>query len=161
MKLLGDYARAKRFNKILKHVNFEDVVLDLGCGKDMCNTKKLRTLGFNCIGVDLNGGDVVADARCLPFEDNFFDTVLAIEVLEHVDCVKEICRVLKPNGWLIATTPNPALDWIIHVFEGLGLIYPNVTPHNNLLRLKDLPMKLIKFDWMFFHITQFGVLAND
>jgi SAM-dependent methyltransferase len=50
--------------------------------------------------------DVFADAAALPFADGRFDTVLCLEVLEHVPypgtVVAEIYRVLKPGGraWL-------------------------------------------------------------
>lgn len=42
--------------------------------------------------------------------DNSFDYVVAVEVLEHVEAdeqfVKEVCRVLKPGGTFLMTTPN-------------------------------------------------------
>jgi SAM-dependent methyltransferase len=45
----------------------------------------------------------------LPFEVASFDTVVCTEVLEHVpepaQVVREIARVLKPNGYVILTTP--------------------------------------------------------
>ncbi|MBL7036928.1 class I SAM-dependent methyltransferase [Candidatus Microgenomates bacterium] len=48
----------------------------------------------------------------LPWKDNFFDFVVFSEVMEHLIPPKlpfvfnEIKRVLKPNGWLLVTTPN-------------------------------------------------------
>ena len=46
----------------------------------------------------------------LPFEDNYFDSVLMTEVLEHVaspeSVFQEISRVLKPGGTLYLTTPS-------------------------------------------------------
>ena len=47
----------------------------------------------------------------LPYEDNYFDSVIFSEVLEHiyespVQILKELYRILKPNGVLILTTPN-------------------------------------------------------
>lgn len=51
---------------------------------------------------------VVADAAHLPFADNRFDLILANHVLFYLDnpmdALKEIKRVLKPNGVLIAST---------------------------------------------------------
>jgi ubiquinone/menaquinone biosynthesis C-methylase UbiE len=48
----------------------------------------------------------------LPFEDEFFDTVTMIAVLEHLFdpffIIKEINRVLKRRGLLILETPNIA-----------------------------------------------------
>lgn len=46
----------------------------------------------------------------LPLASESFDIVVAGEVLEHVlnieDAIKESLRVLKPNGYLLATTPR-------------------------------------------------------
>jgi len=45
-----------------------------------------------------------------PFADGVFDVVIAGEVLEHVlnihVALLEIIRVLRPNGYLLATTPR-------------------------------------------------------
>lgn len=46
----------------------------------------------------------------LSYEDNSFDIVIAIEVMEHIFnhdmFFQEISRILKPGGQLIITTPN-------------------------------------------------------
>jgi ubiquinone/menaquinone biosynthesis C-methylase UbiE len=51
---------------------------------------------------------VVLDAKCLPFEDERFDTVMAHHMLYHVSDfdqgVAEIYRVLEPSGYLLAAT---------------------------------------------------------
>ena len=48
----------------------------------------------------------------LPFEDNFFDTVIATDVLEHLDNLHEVfdemVRVCK--GHIIISLPNPVCD---------------------------------------------------
>jgi SAM-dependent methyltransferase len=47
----------------------------------------------------------------IPFEDNYFDLVISTEMFEHLSekemesGLEEIKRVLKQNGYLIATTP--------------------------------------------------------
>jgi len=50
-----------------------------------------------------------ADACNLPYKDNFFDTVVSFDVLEHIKndqkAVSEICRVLKKDGKFIFTVP--------------------------------------------------------
>jgi len=52
---------------------------------------------------------LVCDSHDLPFEDGFFDGVIAQAVLEHVvdpyRCVEEIFRVLQPAGLVYAETP--------------------------------------------------------
>lgn len=50
--------------------------------------------------------------KCLPFEDEKFDCVVWLDVIEHVvdfhSAMKEINRVLKPGGFIITSTPNIA-----------------------------------------------------
>ena len=74
--------------------------------------------------------DVFGDAQCLPFANDSFDSVLLLDVLEHVpapgQCVAEIRRILKPSGVCVIHVPfmYPIHDapfdyqrWTIH---GLG-----------------------------------------
>jgi SAM-dependent methyltransferase len=55
------------------------------------------------------GVNFICDAHDLPFAPESFDAVFADAVLEHVcdpqQCVSEIVRVLKPAGYVMATTP--------------------------------------------------------
>jgi ubiquinone/menaquinone biosynthesis C-methylase UbiE len=66
-----------------------------------------------------------ADARMLPVNDGAFDLVIATEIVEHVPdpikLLKEIRRVLKVGGSLIASTPIN-LPWGPHlvVFSNAG-----------------------------------------
>jgi SAM-dependent methyltransferase len=86
-------------------------LLDLGCG-----TQPYRIwyepLADKVTALDaapLPGVDVVAMADDIPLLDGSFDTVLATEVLEHVDnaeaAMSEIHRVLKPGGHALFTVP--------------------------------------------------------
>lgn len=53
----------------------------------------------------------------LPFKDNSFDTVIAGEVIEHVEnpsfLLREINRVLEDKGKLIISTPHACYYWEI------------------------------------------------
>lgn len=55
----------------------------------------------------------VAHLEKLPFKDDNFDAITALEVIEHVrdekKSVSEIHRVLKKGGTLVLTTPNKGL----------------------------------------------------
>lgn len=46
----------------------------------------------------------------LPFENNQFETILSFETIEHLPSphifIKELYRILKPEGYLVLTTPN-------------------------------------------------------
>lgn len=49
-------------------------------------------------------------AEKMDFEDDFFDLVVSMETIEHVQnyqsFLKEVKRVLRPNGLFIVSTPN-------------------------------------------------------
>jgi len=58
-----------------------------------------------------------------PFKDNFFDCVIAGEVIEHIPnldaFMKEVHRILKQNGIFCLSTPNPEspVEVLIHVWH--------------------------------------------
>lgn len=94
----------------------EGQVLDIGCG----NRAMLQWLKPNTayIGLDyppthakgyLGRPDLFGDGQCLPFRAASFDTVLVLDVLEHLpspeQCVREAARVLRGSGQLILQTP--------------------------------------------------------
>ena len=59
--------------------------------------------------------DVYWDGVKMPFEDSTFDSCMATEVLEHCPnteiLLKEVSRVLKPEGTLFFTVP---FLWNLH-----------------------------------------------
>jgi SAM-dependent methyltransferase len=65
-----------------------------------------------------------------PFDDDSFDVVLFCEMLEHllmdpVAALREIHRVLRPNGVLVLTTPNVArLDNVLALVNGANIYDP-------------------------------------
>lgn len=85
-------------------------VLVLGTGK--VNYRTMIPKASQVLCTDIQAGenvDLVADAHDLPFEDEAFDQVVAIEVLEHLknpgQAVQEIARVLKPGGEIVVSIP--------------------------------------------------------
>lgn len=67
----------------------------------------------------------------LPFADESVDGVLICEVIEHftVDplfCFIEINRILKPNGFVVVTTPNAA-SWFA-IYRVLNQEHPSCWP---------------------------------
>jgi ubiquinone/menaquinone biosynthesis C-methylase UbiE len=56
---------------------------------------------------------VTGDATSLEFADASFDTVVSFETIEHLTDVAayldEVCRVLKPGGSFLVSTPNRRL----------------------------------------------------
>ena len=79
----------------------------------------------------------------IPFPENYFETVFAIEVLEHLldidQCLSEIHRVLKPGGFFCATTTdfNLLKRIVIAIFFWNRFFYPN-NPHIRFFTKKTL-----------------------
>jgi len=92
--------------------------LDLGAGQGALS-QALRERGFDVTAADVNLEQFRARNvpfakldlnRPLPFPEEKYELVLAVEILEHLEAprafVREIFRVLKPGGLAVVTTPN-------------------------------------------------------
>jgi len=114
--------KGSRADIALKLLDKGDRLLDIGCGDG--------TLGYfaknkykEVYGVDISEEalkiakkrDIIVEKvnlneEKLPFENDYFDAVTCLDVIEHVfeprDLIKEINRVLKRGGILIISTPN-------------------------------------------------------
>ena len=113
------------FNWLFEKIDFSKVnrLLELGCGNGKLwqeNKIELRNREIflsdisegmveevrNKLGSDFNC--IVADAEKIPFKDAYFDSIIANHVLFYLNDLnqglKEIRRVLKPNGVLYCST---------------------------------------------------------
>ena len=64
--------------------------------------------GFMLEGVDFRVGDLTRPP--LDYPDGFFDTVACVDGIEHLEnpfqAIREFCRILRPGGLLVMSTPN-------------------------------------------------------
>lgn len=101
------------------------LILDIGSGEGTL-ARRLAAAGYRVAAADRSeiwlrrvaraGGAAacLCDAQSLPFAEGALDAVTLGEVLEHlprdVDALKEVRRVLRPGGVVVASVPaNPAL----------------------------------------------------
>jgi SAM-dependent methyltransferase len=93
-------------------------VLDLSCGGGR-TAAMLAKLGYQVIATEYGVPPALAGDRrvggvdlnaLLPFRTASFDAVDLVEVIEHIEnqpqLIREIARVLKPNGLVLISTPN-------------------------------------------------------
>ena len=85
-------------------------ILDVGA--DECGLKKFLPEGTEYIGIGLGGSvdlEIDLEKERIPYENNSFDCVLCLDVLEHLDNIHEVfdelCRVT--GKYLIISLPNP------------------------------------------------------
>ena len=108
-----------------------EAVLDAGCGT---GTNLLCWQAWRpkrLVGIDIERAALCearrraamatllhADLTRLPLRDGCFDVVISSDVIEHIECdawvVRELARVLAPEGILVLTTPAYRLAYSYH-----------------------------------------------
>jgi 2-polyprenyl-6-hydroxyphenyl methylase/3-demethylubiquinone-9 3-methyltransferase len=145
---------------IAKHFSHPCHVLDVGCGGGYL-TNHLAKKGHFVSGVDLSeqslevarkydsSGSVEykrASAYELPFSDNTFDVVCAMDLLEHVEkpaqVVKEAARVLKKGGLFFFHTFNRNFLSYFMVIKGVEWCFANAPKNMHVYPLFIKPDEL-------------------
>jgi cyclopropane fatty-acyl-phospholipid synthase-like methyltransferase len=140
---------------VARNVTAGSKILDLGAGEGALSAR-LADMGYTVTAADKDKENFkcsTAVFTCIDFDvkgdlDNFveqnldcFDAVLGIEVIEHVQdqwqYVRQLMKMLKPNGLMIITTPNTGswlsrLNFMIsgrfHQFNDTDLSYGHISP---------------------------------
>jgi len=109
-------AKINYLKKIFKSFRKNSRVLDIGCGEGVFVDYLIKE-GFDASGLDLNySSDTVTlgNIKSTNFKNNYFDIILILDVLEHMNILEqemallETRRILKPNGVAIISVPNLA-----------------------------------------------------
>lgn len=117
-------------------------ILDLGCGATayfLSRTHFAEKIGLER---DVTSEDIgraaqrgikvirhnLLDCNSLPFDDEYFDVVTMMAVVEHISrkvalsVVSSVLRVLRMNGILIVTTPNKWTDTLLRLLARVGAV---------------------------------------
>ncbi len=137
--LLADL-RAQQANKLIPPSHRSGRILDIGCGTYpyfLAHTSFKEKFAIDQIPLpertaqELKIESFTLDLEQkpkLPFEDNFFESVTLLAVVEHLDpalmamLFKEIYRVLKPQGRVVLTTPAAWSDGLLKFMARINLV---------------------------------------
>jgi len=118
---------------LLKRIS-RGIVLDVGCGIGIHLAKLNEAIQRIGVDVGLLGlikgkqlfpqiSFICATGCRLPLKNNTVDSIICIDVIEHVDqpliLLQEIQRVLKPGGRLFLQTPNYPIKRLYDVWHWL------------------------------------------
>ena len=153
-----------RYELAARYVAGKDV-LDIACGTGVGSTF-LADTARSVTGADVSG-DAIEAARTafvrpniryvhapgpsLPFEDGQFDVVVSLETIEHVRedqqaaFVRELSRVLRPDGVLLLSTPDRDAERRHELATGVANPWHVHTPSHDCLDalLDGFPNRLV------------------
>jgi ubiquinone/menaquinone biosynthesis C-methylase UbiE len=143
---IGHYYR-RRVELCLEELSGGERVLEVGFGTGV-SFFNLHELYHETWGIDLTAStDAIAalfreegietnlqngSVFKMPYPDDYFDSVLLISILEHIEpeeqisAFREICRVLKPGGQVVYGTPIER-PFMVFLFRVLGV---NIREHH-------------------------------
>jgi len=162
-KLIQQFVEIKKFRQ-LSNLKANKVVLEIGCGngtgtkliQKYFSPKKIYAVDIDEKMLkkaqkknnDTNIIFEIADVTKLPYADNTFDAIFDFGMIHHIVewkvCLKELKRVLKPNGELILE------DLSIESFEtffGIFLKFFLKHPYEKMYKLKDFLKYLEKINF--------------
>lgn len=133
MRALDRLLQRWRIGRAVRFVRDRDRLLDVGCFDrtllDRVAPRVASATGLDPVAEPAEDGPVrilrgrLPDAR---FEDEAFDCVTMLAVLEHVEeperLARELHRILAPGGRVVATVPHPFVDRILDVGMRLRLL---------------------------------------
>lgn len=118
------YHRYAFASELVGGLNVLDIASGEGYGSAMLATAAAQVSGVDIDAQAVSAANVryglpdrlsfhVGQAQRIPFADATFDAVTSFETIEHIDdpqaLVREIKRVLKPDGFAIISTPNKSI----------------------------------------------------
>ncbi|KAB8030789.1 bifunctional 2-polyprenyl-6-hydroxyphenol methylase/3-demethylubiquinol 3-O-methyltransferase UbiG [Fluviispira multicolorata] len=149
--------------KINENIKYEyPSILDVGCGGGLL-TNELAKHNFKVTGMDIhnevlhiakkyneskNVDYLCGDAHSLPFPNEHFDIICALDVLEHVDdylqVLSECSRCVKKNGLIFFHTFNRNLFTKLFVIKGMEYFVKNTPKYLHVYNFFIKPNEIIE-----------------
>lgn len=173
--------RAKKMVAELQKFKKTGKLLDIGCGFGLF-LKMAKEAGFKVYGVEMEKEAVKTaqekfglkniyqkNVKEIGFPERYFDVITLFDILEHLEnpevILKELKKLLKPNGVLVIQSPNiESFMFKLTKEKWNWLLFPNhlyhFTPKSLTLLLKHSGFKIV-FRKTFDDISEFNYNLLD
>lgn len=122
VKILENEPKGKLLDVPAGHGALAVILKNLGFEVFCCD---LYTELFSLTDFEIKKGNL---DKTLPYENEFFDKIVCIEGLEHIEnpanAIREFARILRKNGKVIVSVPN-----IMNIEERLKWLFKGYTSH--------------------------------
>jgi 2-polyprenyl-3-methyl-5-hydroxy-6-metoxy-1,4-benzoquinol methylase len=141
--IVSEISRRRKLRLLMKFLQPGASVLEVGAGSGWFSGQ-LRDHGYAVTTFDLvPPADLVGDINRwqeLGIPPHSFDAVVALEVIEHVDCLATLRSVCKVGGLIMLSSPHPRWDWVMKLLELGGLTQGRTSAHDHLTDFADIAM---------------------
>lgn len=160
--LVSELSRRRKLALFDRHLRPASTILEVGSGEGWFTTR-LRQRGHQVTALDLEPpADVVGDVRewrALGLPEHGFDAIVALEVIEHVDCIGALSELCRPDGLIMLSSPHPRWDWAMKILEACRLTQRRTSPHDHLTDFTRLPLEPLTLRRPMW-IHQVGIFRN-
>ncbi|MFC1597606.1 class I SAM-dependent methyltransferase [Planctomycetota bacterium] len=161
--LLSEISRRRKLKLLKDHLPAGASVMEVGTGSGWF-AERLRESGYAVTTLDLvPPANIVGDVnrwRQLGIPPHSFDAVIALEVIEHVDCLPALRSICKPGGLIMLSSPHPSWDWVMKTLELLHLTQKRTSEHVHLTDFNDIAMPAVVQKRPIF-IHQVAIFKNE
>lgn len=161
--LISEISRKRKLKLLLDNLEPSVSILEVGAGSGWFSNQ-LRNNGHTVTTLDIEApADIVGDItqwQQLRITPHTFDAVVALEVIEHIDCLTALQSLCKPGGLIMLSSPHPQWDWVMKILEQIGLNQKRTSDHVNLTDFHTIAMPaLVRKRPLFIH--QIALFRNE
>ena len=141
---VSEISRRRKLNLLRSIFPSGSSILEVGAGSGWFSGQ-LREAGYRVTTMDLEGeADIVGDIndwKSIGLEPGSFDNIVALEVIEHVDCLASLSALCREGGLIMLSSPHPNWDWVMKILEVFHLNQKRTSEHTNLTDFRTIPLE--------------------